>query len=214
MFSDQMNDLCMEVSWNYSLWRWWWWEFQYHGHTWILAEAVLPSLYFQVAESSALVCFQNVCCLLWLNDFDAGELLPSLLALPEVSLLEERDTLVYPDLPLAIYCSEHFVLMWEEQWLVISLGYKVSIHLLPAWEWVWIEHQDVVTFVSWQTFWRSSWAQYRHNSGYIVCPNFKLKNFNSVIMKLAVSVSCSAYHCTNTETYISSLLESSVVLNY
>lgn len=27
-----------------------------------------------------------------------------------------------------------------------------------------------------------------------------LKTLNSVIMKLAVSVFCSAYHCTNTET--------------
>lgn len=60
----------------------------------ILAEAVLPSLYFQVAESSALVCFQNVLLILNVNDFDAGELLPSLFGSCQKFSLEENVTLL------------------------------------------------------------------------------------------------------------------------
>ena len=60
----------------------------------ILAEAVLLSLYFQVAKSSALFCFQNVLLILIVNDFDAGELLPSLFGSCQKFPLEENVTVL------------------------------------------------------------------------------------------------------------------------
>lgn len=59
-----------------------------------LAEAVLPSLYFQVAESSALVAFKTCLLIVNVNDFDAGELLPSLFGSHLKFPLEENVTLL------------------------------------------------------------------------------------------------------------------------
>lgn len=60
----------------------------------ILAEAVLLPLYFQVAKSSALFCFENVLFILNVNDFDAGELSPSLFGSCQKFPLEENVTVL------------------------------------------------------------------------------------------------------------------------
>ena len=141
----------------------------------ILAEAVLLPLYFQVAKSNTWFCCENVLLIPYVYGFDAGKLLLALFGSWQKFPLEENVTVLYGyylDLPLAIYCSEQFVLMCEEQWLV-SLGHKVSRQLLPAWEWVMDLTLACCDFCQLMDFLKIQLSSMWPYSEYkIICPNF------------------------------------------